>query len=66
MMNMIVMLVEGLRESDREDKNKSLEDLQDPLVDPTIANPKRVYDPEINLNVYDMGLVNPSCSNQRI
>ena len=44
-------------ESDREDKKISPpEDLQDQLVEQIIANLKRVYDPEINLNVYDISV----------
>jgi len=31
--------------------------LQDQLVDQVINNLKKVYDPEINLNVYDLGLI---------
>ena len=31
--------------------------LQDQLVDLIIKNLRKVYDPEINLNVYDMGLI---------
>ena len=30
------------------------ENLQDQLVEQIIANLRRVYDPEINLNVYDL------------
>ena len=33
------------------------EDLQDQLVEQIIANLRRVYDPELNLNVYDLGLI---------
>ena len=33
------------------------ETVQDQIVDSIIANLKRVYDPEINLNVYDLGLI---------
>ena len=33
------------------------ENLQDQLVEQIIANLRRVYDPEINLNVYDLGLI---------
>ena len=33
------------------------ETIQDQIVDSIINNLKRVYDPEINLNVYDMGLI---------
>jgi metal-sulfur cluster biosynthetic enzyme len=33
------------------------ETIQDQIVDSIIANLKRVYDPEINLNVYDLGLI---------
>ena len=51
-------------ESDRKDKKVEASDmvggpinLQDQLVDQIINNLKRVYDPEINLNVYDMGLI---------
>ena len=32
------------------------ENLQDQLVEQIIANLRRVSDPEINLNVYDLGL----------
>jgi FeS assembly SUF system protein len=32
-------------------------DIQDQLIDAVIANLRRVYDPEINLNVYDLGLI---------
>ena len=52
-------------ESDREDKKISPpEDLQDQLVEQIIANLKRVFDPEINLNVYDMGLIYQVAVNQ--
>lgn len=33
------------------------ETIQDQVVDSIIANLKRVYDPEINLNIYDLGLI---------
>ena len=33
------------------------ENLQDQLVEQIIANLRRVYDPELNLNVYDLGLI---------
>tara|TARA_B100001057_G_scaffold500592_1_gene616542 strand:+ start:2489 stop:2842 length:354 start_codon:yes stop_codon:yes gene_type:complete len=33
------------------------DNLQDQLVEQIIANLRRVYDPEINLNVYDLGLI---------
>ena len=33
------------------------ETIQDQIVESIIANLKRVYDPEINLNVYDLGLI---------
>ena len=33
------------------------ETLQNQLVDLIIKNLKKVYDPEINLNVYDLGLI---------
>ena len=38
------------------------EDLQDQLVEQIIANLRRVYDPELNLNVYDLGLIYSFCS----
>ena len=31
--------------------------LQEQLVDQVIANLRRVFDPEIHLNVYDLGLI---------
>ena len=40
------------------------ENLQDQLVDQIIANLRRVYDPEINLNVYDLGLIYQVAVNQ--
>ena len=33
------------------------ENLQDQLVEQIIANLRKVYDPELNLNVYDLGLI---------
>lgn len=36
----------------REDKS-----LQEEFLDLVVANLKRVFDPEINLNVYDLGLI---------
>ena len=40
------------------------ENLQDQLVEQIIANLRRVYDPEINLNVYDLGLIYQVAVNQ--
>ena len=36
---------------------KPPENLQDQLVEQIIANLRKVYDPELNLNVYDLGLI---------
>ena len=48
--------------SDKE--TEQVENLQDQLVEQIIANLRRVYDPEINLNVYDLGLIYQVAVNQ--
>ena len=42
------------------------ETIQDQIVDEIIANLKRVFDPEINLNVYDLGLIYQVAVNQEL
>lgn len=39
------------------DSTEEVRSLQEELLDLVIANLKRVFDPEINLNVYDLGLI---------
>ena len=41
-------------------------DVQDQVVDDIIANLKRVYDPEINLNLYDLGLIYQVAVNEEL
>ena len=42
------------------------ETIQDQIVDEIIANLKRVFDHEINLNVYDLGLIYQVAVNQEL